>query len=544
MNAAVVSLIFLFALCVQAQESPGSAAAKVEFEKGTQAMRQNEYKKAAEFFRKAIELDPNYSEAHSRFISASKQEASDSVKSDLPEEERKKQSDLATDAREKELIALYEGWTQKDPKNPSYQWALGSLYMFKDYDKVEQYSLKAVSVDPKFVPAYETLSLIAQARGDNKNRADYLRKAMEAAPQDPSRMSRYAEAIQAEDPALSRKLMLELVSKFPKSGAAQGALADLARNADTLQEKIQYLERMKSLFIPDKSAISNYQTFLLFDAYSQAGDSSKAIALAKEMIGLFDEGNDKRNWQERLVYEEKKSEARGLVDQKKYTEAIALIDTIKVPARMRLTPYNLLKAETLSGTGQTNEAYNYLLKQVPGEPSNLLMSALSKYASALNKTPAQIRTDILQVFEKGAKPIKDFSLARYGDEKKISIADYRGKVVLLNFWYPLCGPCRLESPYIAKVKKEYADDKFVVLAVNVHSEEDRFALPFIKGNKYDFIPLRGSVEMAVKDYQARGFPTNFLIDTQGRVVARLPLVLKDQKESLEIQIQALLAGAK
>jgi thiol-disulfide isomerase/thioredoxin len=165
---------------------------------------------------------------------------------------------------------------------------------------------------------------------------------------------------------------------------------------------------------------------------------------------------------------------------------------------------------------------------------------LTKYGAKLGKTAGQVRADVRKALEAKAKPVKEFSLARYGDEKKISLSDYRGRVVLLNFWYPYCGPCRGEFPHLQKVSEKYGPERFVILAVNVHPEEDDYVLPYMKGKKFDFVPLRSNVEFAEREFGARGYPTNLLIDTEGRIVFKPGVIRGDEVRKLELQIEALL----
>src|SRR5262249_40325514 len=118
---------------------------------------------------------------------------------------------------------------------------------------------------------------------------------------------------------------------------------------------------------------------------------------------------------------------------------------------------------------------------------------------------------------------------------------YRGKVVLVSFWYPYCGPCRGENPSLQKVLRKVGPDQFVILAVNVHPPEDEFVLPYLKGNRFDFVPLRGNEELE-KEWDVPGYPTSFLIDPQGRTIHRLvgPLRNAADERRFELQIRLLL----
>ena len=82
----------------------------------------------------------------------------------------------------------------------------------------------------------------------------------------------------------------------------------------------------------------------------------------------------------------------------------------------------------------------------------------------------------------------------------------------------------------------------MILSVNVHPQEDQFVLPNFRGNRFGFVPLRGNEDFAARDWDAHGFPTNFLINSQGRVVYKLGPVYDDDHEAgLEMQIRTLLS---
>lgn len=105
-----------------------------------------------------------------------------------------------------------------------------------------------------------------------------------------------------------------------------------------------------------------------------------------------------------------------------------------------------------------------------------------------------------------------------GSTKPASIADFRGKVVLLNFWASWCEPCRTESPAIERAYKKYKDQGFVVLGADVDdlsSEANKFFKEF--GLTYPV--LRYTRADATKDFGTKQLPESFLIDRQGKVVA-------------------------
>ncbi|QJX47473.1 AhpC/TSA family protein [Hymenobacter taeanensis] len=109
------------------------------------------------------------------------------------------------------------------------------------------------------------------------------------------------------------------------------------------------------------------------------------------------------------------------------------------------------------------------------------------------------------------------------DGKTVSLRDYRGKYVLVDFWASWCGPCRQENPSVAKAYNEYKGRNFEVLGVSLDNEKDR--AKWVKAIQDDQLPwtqvsdLRGWENEAARMYQVRGIPQNYLIDPTGKIIA-------------------------
>jgi len=132
-------------------------------------------------------------------------------------------------------------------------------------------------------------------------------------------------------------------------------------------------------------------------------------------------------------------------------------------------------------------------------------------------------------------------LGLYTSDKKAALADYKGKVVLLTFWFPGCGPCRAEFPHFENVLKRFQGKNIVYLAVNVDPIQDDYVLPFLQGTGYSFVPLRGTAEWAAQTYKVSGQPTNFLIDGHGRIVFSNFQISENNERKLELMIASMLA---
>ncbi len=135
------------------------------------------------------------------------------------------------------------------------------------------------------------------------------------------------------------------------------------------------------------------------------------------------------------------------------------------------------------------------------------------------KTPsfAQVRTDL----KPGAgDPAPDFTLSDiHGKQHRLS--DYRGKVVLLNFWATWCGPCLAEMPSMESLKNKLKDEKFVILAVSIDKGDLGSLKEFSKKKRYSFTVLHSPDGSIQGLYNPGVIPTSFVIDKSGTVFSRI-----------------------
>ena len=119
---------------------------------------------------------------------------------------------------------------------------------------------------------------------------------------------------------------------------------------------------------------------------------------------------------------------------------------------------------------------------------------------------------------KQVAPTPDFTLLT-PEGKKLSLKDFKGKTVFLNFWATWCVPCREEMPAMEQLYQEYKDKNFVVLAINVKDRKQE-AVAFLKELKLTYpVALDPEAEVASL-YGAWGLPTTYLIGPKGEGLAR------------------------
>jgi thiol-disulfide isomerase/thioredoxin len=131
-------------------------------------------------------------------------------------------------------------------------------------------------------------------------------------------------------------------------------------------------------------------------------------------------------------------------------------------------------------------------------------------ASALANSPLQPWS----VGPAPALPSKDLN------GRSHTLADYRGKVILVNFWATWCEPCRNEMPTIEALKEKLAGKPFVALAINVDEPEARIR-KFVAQTRLGLPVLLDPDKAATRAWSVRVLPASYLIGPDGRVRYRI-----------------------
>ena len=100
------------------------------------------------------------------------------------------------------------------------------------------------------------------------------------------------------------------------------------------------------------------------------------------------------------------------------------------------------------------------------------------------------------------------------DGESISLSDFRGKPVLINFWATWCSPCRFEMPYIQEVYDEWSGQGLVVLAVDI-GESPSQVEKFIQAYNLSFPVLLDVAGKVAEQYNVRYIPMTYFIDGSG-----------------------------
>lgn len=141
--------------------------------------------------------------------------------------------------------------------------------------------------------------------------------------------------------------------------------------------------------------------------------------------------------------------------------------------------------------------------------------------------------------EQEAPPFTLGGMANVKPGQKISLSDYKGKVVYLDFWASWCGPCRKSLPALNDIRNKYASRGFEVIAINV-DENPEDGLKFLREFSVSY-PVAYDPKGAVPaTYQLKGMPYAFLIDRQGTVHHIHEGYREGDQAKIETMVKALL----
>ena len=107
------------------------------------------------------------------------------------------------------------------------------------------------------------------------------------------------------------------------------------------------------------------------------------------------------------------------------------------------------------------------------------------------------------------------------DGKEISLNQFRGKHVLINFWATWCGPCKIEMPSLEALYERFKDRNFVLLAISNDMFGANIVKPFVKAHNINFPVLLDQRLKVSNAFGVVSLPTTFMIDPQGKIIGAL-----------------------
>ena len=114
-----------------------------------------------------------------------------------------------------------------------------------------------------------------------------------------------------------------------------------------------------------------------------------------------------------------------------------------------------------------------------------------------------------------AQTAPDFKLQDING-KTVSLSDFKGKIVIVDFWATWCPPCKMEIPGFVKLQDKYKDD-LVVIGVSLDQNGPKAVVPFAKDYKINYHIVYGDGNTVRSYGGVSGIPTTFVIDRKGNI---------------------------
>jgi len=136
------------------------------------------------------------------------------------------------------------------------------------------------------------------------------------------------------------------------------------------------------------------------------------------------------------------------------------------------------------------------------------------------KSREHAREEVKELFASAESFPFEFTLPDL-DDKPVSLADYKGKVVIVDIWGTWCPPCRMEIPHFIDLKKRYAEKGFDIVGINYEGTEEDEAkqkiAEFVKENGINYTCVIGDEATQGQIPKLEGYPTTLFIDRAGKV---------------------------
>lgn len=212
---------------------------------------------------------------------------------------------------------------------------------------------------------------------------------------------------------------------------------------------------------------------------------------------------------------EKASQNSDTIQGKKLYEEYKKVDSLKTV----LTKQWIFKNPSSSISAYV--LYDILRHKTSVEDLETILNSLSSGAKA-NKFGKKLQTEINAIKATAIGKIAPDFTQNDTLDRPISVRDFRGKYLLIDFWASWCVPCRAENPNLVSIFKKFKDKNFTILSVSLDRDKDKWLQAIRKDNLLwtQVSDLKFWENDVAKQYNVHSVPYNLLLDPKGKIIAK------------------------
>jgi thiol-disulfide isomerase/thioredoxin len=313
----------------------------------------------------------------------------------------------------------------------------------------------------------------------------------------------------------------ELTQMISELTAAMNA-GDVGKAIDLLNAGIDKFPNREELKINRMLLQAQYADSLVEGDKAQAAEelvkSGEYAAAVQDAVEKLPE--DQRTMFQQFLGNSMWQQARGYAYQGKADEATAALEQA---AALGLTSFGDVEEDEMLAPLRDNEAFGGKLAELKEQAEEIELRMVA------------------QEFAEQESFDFSFSLPNL-DQETVSLSDFDGKLVIVDFWGTWCPPCRKEIPYFVKLQEKYADDLAIVGITYENGEGEEVVAnvrSFAEEQGINYPLVMGDTETREQVPEFRGYPTTLFLDRAGKV--RLMIVGLHPYEKLEMYLKHLMA---
>lgn len=523
---------------------PLSGEALAHFEAGRAARDTSDWQGASSAYARAIELAPYSLEAHdaylrtvqgarSRSFSGSRRADRDSI-------------DKVWSGVLRELADRYASWQGADPENPLFPYIQSLIYW--DLNLTERSiaaAHRAAEIDPGLLPIWEHLGSVSEYLADYDAARRYYERALKLEPSNLKVLRGLLPVGQQGGWRVladyGERLVTELLARGSRGDSIEAGshLMWLGIHAPGPAEKVEYYRRAVEVSPARPNVYAGLYRVLL---EHRPGEAAEALRAAVES-GVSAASRTQYSWATRYHRQALLDLGRVLrqggqaeVAIGYLREALALTEKGRVPTELDHQAHREVELElglTFAALGDTVQALEQFLTVLTERDDTTAHREYSKIAGAQGASAMEVQKAIWQRRLRGARAAADFALPDVNGDT-VRLADFAGAVVLLSFWFPSCGPCRDEFPYLADLARNIAVRGLKVVTINGVPSQNDDVKPILDNYGYPFTSLlTPHRDWALNNFRVSSYPTNFLISPDGKVISKP--VIRNREDQAELE---------